>query len=275
MLTRNRMLELLDFDEATVAFTWRRRSGDTSAVRSFNARFAGKRAGCVFKAGNTAYRTIYIDGERYLEHRLVWLYYNNEQPTEAIDHIDGVGTNNRLSNLRLAVNGINHKNQTLSKKSTTGYCGVYWSKAKKKYEVQAVIDGKSQRGGYFKEEDLDLAVLKAKEMRKAAGYSESHGLTKKERATCEEQPVSKREPKQKPEQRPKLKPGPKLKTKPEKKAKRLREKTTNISFRFLAKSLQALDAAAAARQETRTDIITRYIIEGLYNVHRRDAAILF
>jgi hypothetical protein len=151
---------------------------------------------------------------------------------------------------------------------------VYWNKAKRKYEVQAVINGKSKRGGYFKEEDLDLAVKKAKEMRKAAGYSETHGLTKEERATCEEQPVSKRKKKQKPAPGPRLKPGPKPKPKPEKEAKQPAEKSAKISFRLLAKTVQELDSVAKARQETRTDTITRYIIERLYNVHGSYTTIL-
>lgn len=56
---------------------------------------AGERAGCA----DGKYRSVYVDGTKYREHQIVWIYVYGNWP-DYIDHRDGDGTNNRLSNLR-------------------------------------------------------------------------------------------------------------------------------------------------------------------------------
>lgn len=45
------------------------------------------------------YRVIQLDGIKYKEHRLAWLYIHGYLPDE-IDHRDGIKDNNSLANLR-------------------------------------------------------------------------------------------------------------------------------------------------------------------------------
>jgi len=182
MLTRDELLEILSFDESIARFRWKRIEGDDAKTKRFNAKYAGRIAGSATAHGALVYVTVKIKKKPYREHRLVWLYYAGELPTEPIDHIDGDGLNNRFENLRLAVGGLNTRNQALSKRNTSGYCGVFTVKGDKGYKVE--VGGRY--GGFFKKEDLHLAAAKAAEMHALLGYSPTHGKRREERVTKDE-----------------------------------------------------------------------------------------
>lgn len=120
----------------------------------------GMRAGCIEKANN--YRRIRIDGGLYREHRLVWLYFYGELP-RMLDHIDGDGTNNRISNLRIANHVTNGYNRKANKNNTTGYKNISRRKDGK-YQVSFFIEGRTRHCRSF--ESLDDAVLYSIETRK-------------------------------------------------------------------------------------------------------------
>jgi hypothetical protein len=176
-LTRERLLELLEFDETISRFRWKERPDSAW----WTARYAGELAGCERQLGQVTYRKITLDSTPYLEHRLVWLYYYGHFPTKNIDHKDGDGLNNTKENLRLAPGNFNHKSMAKADNNTSGHTNVYWNKWAKKWEVKVRNNGTTHSGGYFKEEDLQLAIAKAKEMREAFGFSPTHGLTREER----------------------------------------------------------------------------------------------
>ncbi|WP_444668470.1 HNH endonuclease signature motif containing protein [Cereibacter changlensis] len=66
-------------------------------------------------AGNLeldGYRRICIDGERYMAHRLTWIYHNGDIPEGLqIDHIDHNKDNNSIENLRTATEAENQANR--------------------------------------------------------------------------------------------------------------------------------------------------------------------
>ncbi|OQB10791.1 MAG: hypothetical protein BWY21_00098 [Parcubacteria group bacterium ADurb.Bin216] len=68
-----------------------------------------QRLGCL--DNTSGYRYIMINGNRYLEHRLIWYIMNLVWPTNIIDHIDGNRSNNIYSNLRDASYRINSSNK--------------------------------------------------------------------------------------------------------------------------------------------------------------------
>ena len=66
-----------------------------------------------------------------------------------IDHIDGDGSNNRLSNLRLATHTENMRNIGKASRNTSGFKGVSWHKQRQKWTVRAKAGGKNLYLGLF------------------------------------------------------------------------------------------------------------------------------
>jgi hypothetical protein len=69
--------------------------------------------------------------KQFKAHRVAWLLMIGEWPAMGIDHIDGDGTNNRWSNLRLATQSQNLMNRKMQDNNTSGFKGVtrhgtYW-----------------------------------------------------------------------------------------------------------------------------------------------------
>ena len=69
------------------------------------------------------YLVLSVGGHLYLQQRVVWLLHYRCWPAKCIDHINGVKTDNRISNLREADNRENHKNRRDTSPHGTG---VVW-----------------------------------------------------------------------------------------------------------------------------------------------------
>lgn len=110
----------------------------------WNKKNAGKRAGCY----SGKYGLVNLKNYFYYVHRIIFLMHNGFLPKE-IDHIDGNPKNNRIENLREVKGAGNQQNQKLSKKNTSGYKGVIWSKDKKKWRAEVGHKRKNIFLGYF------------------------------------------------------------------------------------------------------------------------------
>ena len=150
MPTQEELKSLLNYDDKTGIFTWRKSSGPVKS---------GSVAGYVNEKG---YILIGIKGKSYRAHRLAWLYVTGEHPVNVIDHINGVRDDNRLSNLRSCTQKENINNPLARKKSSltqpigkSGVRGVmkYSQKVKNKHGYEdktyhyylAYIDTKGKR----------------------------------------------------------------------------------------------------------------------------------
>lgn len=82
-------------------------------------------------------------------HRYVYELVNNVKlnSCQHIDHIDGNGLNNTITNLRIATKSQNGRNATC-KSNITGFRGVYIRK--NKYGAHIRFNGKNLHLGYFK-----------------------------------------------------------------------------------------------------------------------------
>lgn len=79
-----------------------------------------------------------------------------------IDHINGDKTDNRKSNLRIASNMENCRNQRLCSRNTTGYKGVSFDKRRKQYSAAITVDYKNIFLGYYESpQEAALAYDKA------------------------------------------------------------------------------------------------------------------
>lgn len=113
-----------------------------------------------------------LNGKKYRAHHLAWLYVNGVFPT-VIDHINGIRTDNRISNLREVSNLENCMNKCVSTRSTTKVNGVSFMKTKNKYRAYITLGSTQIHLGVFS--DIESAT----EARRLAdikyGFHENHG----------------------------------------------------------------------------------------------------
>lgn len=117
-LQQHDLVDILDYDQDTGIFRW--------SISSPFRNLVGSIAGCICGHG---YRIITISGVIYPAHRLAWFYVNGVWPKDQIDHINGVRSDNKINNLRLATHAQNQQNKGLGKNNSTGFKGVSLEKA--------------------------------------------------------------------------------------------------------------------------------------------------
>lgn len=164
---------LLEYDEATGLFTWRRR--DRTWFKSnhehsrWNTRYARKPA---LTARIDGYPMGPILGKPYKAHRVAFCMTYGYFP-KYVDHINGIRHDNRICNLREATKVINGRNQKKNALNTSGVTGVYWWKAGQVWRAQIGVEGKRLYLGAF--ETKELAIEARKEAEAKYGFSPRHG----------------------------------------------------------------------------------------------------
>lgn len=138
-LSAEQLRRLLAYDPETGEFTRR--------VRTSNRIKVGDKVGTLREADG--YLCANVEGRVHLMHRLAWLYVYGKWPSRNIDHINGIGTDNRIGNLREANHEENAQNITAHKDNRTGYLGVTWSKAADGYLARIQVAGITHRLGIF------------------------------------------------------------------------------------------------------------------------------
>jgi len=151
-LTQEQLKELLHYDSDTGTFTW---------VDSRGRVASGDVAGSPQSMG---YLSIRINGRLHLAHRLAWLYSTGEWPKYQIDHINGIRTDNRISNLRDVTANVNQQNQRRGQSGgKTGLLGVSLYKKTGKYRSEIMCFGAIKFLGYFDTApEAHAAYVKAK-----------------------------------------------------------------------------------------------------------------
>lgn len=125
-----------------------------------NAR-AGQVAGTLHKRG---YLHIRVGGIIFKAHRLAFLWMTGAWPAGEVDHINGIKTDNRWSNLRDATAFINAQNhQKARSDSKTGLRGASFCARAGKFVGQIQTRGKKKTLGYFESaEAAHAAYMQAK-----------------------------------------------------------------------------------------------------------------
>jgi hypothetical protein len=155
MLTQERLKELLHYDEETGLF---------KRIKAIPARGCSinKIAGCLTVRG---YWKISIDKKPYAAHRLAWFYVYGYFPDLSIDHINGIKTDNKISNLRLVTHSENLQNIYAPRKNnkTSKTLGVSWFKRDKKWQAEIQVNKKRiYLGRYDSLSEAEDAYLNAK-----------------------------------------------------------------------------------------------------------------
>ena len=134
-LTQADLLEMFEY-----------RDGNLVWKKHRTRKLVGKNVGYVQTNG---YTRINLKSGIYYLHRLIFLYHFGRWPTNQIDHIDGNPKNNCIENLREATNSQNNHNKAKPTNNTSGYKGVSYCKAAKKWETYITIDRKRKYLGLF------------------------------------------------------------------------------------------------------------------------------
>lgn len=163
-MTQEQLKKIVSYDENTGVFTWLK----SSKYTKYNE---GKEIGGLDKS--TGYKTAFINGKKYRQHRLVWLFIYGYMPKEFIDHINHNRADNRICNLREVNRSENSRNQKIAKNNKSGIMGVYFLKKTQKWYSQIRVDGKLNHLGYFK--DKEDAVNARRNAEKQNSFHKNHG----------------------------------------------------------------------------------------------------
>jgi hypothetical protein len=144
---------------------------------SWNANYAGKKAGAISK--KRRYIEITIKSIQYLVHRIIFKMFYGYDP-EYVDHINGITTDNRPSNLRSVPFKENAKNRKLRKTNKTGISGIVITKHNTFQVLLLNDDGTESRKIY---KTLEEASYHRKVWEKENNYHENHGRINNENQT--------------------------------------------------------------------------------------------
>lgn len=127
---QERLNNILSYDPETGNLYWKFRE---DRKKNWNTTYANKIAGCVYLNNMGArYVSIRIDNKIYLAHRVIWKMVNGKDP-DCIDHLNGDGTDNRISNIVSTSLKNNQRNKKMHRNNSSGYCGVFRDKIRNKW----------------------------------------------------------------------------------------------------------------------------------------------
>jgi len=151
---------------------------DGNRYLQWNARFANKEAGTLDEVSDTKglkYKKLQITilGKRVkiANHIAVWALFYGKMPEGEIDHIDGDGLNNNISNLRCVIRQENSKNRRIYRNNKTGVSGVAHCNGRLRAKIRN--KGKDVHLGYF--DSIIDAKAAIESARKEFGYHLNHG----------------------------------------------------------------------------------------------------
>lgn len=139
----------LNYDPETGVMTWK-----TSERKSKVGAVAGG-------SKDGGYVQIYLKGRFYGAHRLAWMIMTGSWPTLNIDHRNLNPSDNRWSNLREASKSDNAKNTRIRADNKSGFKGVCWDRARKKWRADIRLPHVRKHLGLFSDPKEDHAAYAA------------------------------------------------------------------------------------------------------------------
>jgi len=166
--------DLLSYDCETGTLKWEVRDRKYFACdwsfKVWNKRYPNTVALNTKHAGSHCAGRIFDKG--YLAHRVAWALHYGEWPDGEVDHIDGDGENNRISNLRVVTSSENSMNTKVHGHNTSGHIGVYFEIYTNRWVASAERRGKRVKARFkSKQEAIDHREKLSREL----GFHENHG----------------------------------------------------------------------------------------------------
>ena len=171
--------ECFDYDPEIGELLWKERPLThftcVSQQSRFNKRYAGKTIRTKDSAG---YYMVDVNKRSYKAHRIIYAIMSGFcPPNMEVDHINGVRTDNRISNLRLVSSSMNSRNRKLRSDNKTGVNGVSFDKECGLFAANVRFNGKWKRLGRFRSiEEASQARQLWMSSHKSEGYTSDHGL---------------------------------------------------------------------------------------------------
>tara|TARA_R110000772_G_scaffold5454_8_gene19525 strand:+ start:1406 stop:1927 length:522 start_codon:yes stop_codon:yes gene_type:complete len=162
----------MDFDSLFYYDNGSLRNKITRNSRALKGGIAGSRH-------HTGYFQVQVEGTLYMVHRLIWnMFHGAIEDAYEIDHINHIRDDNRIQNLRIVTRQGNRRNQSRSKKNTSGVIGVSRYNPRNKWQSQIKVNGKNIHLGFY--DDFEEAVKVRKEAELKYGFHKNHsnGVTK-------------------------------------------------------------------------------------------------
>lgn len=177
---------MFSYEPNTGVLRWNERPVEHFASKahcsSWNRRFAGAAAGTLRNGAGKVYVQVAIAGRFFPAHRIAWqMVHDTFNESLEIDHINGVGTDNRLVNLRLVSHQENQKNLSRRVDNASGVTGVTWDALRGKWLVRGHIAGKQKNLGRF--DDFEAAVAARRSHEHEHGYHNLHGMSREEKTS--------------------------------------------------------------------------------------------
>jgi hypothetical protein len=151
MITQEELKQLVFYDKETGVFT----------------RLSSKRGDTAYKPTGTltnkGYVLLWVCGKLYKAHRMAWLYEYGTMPIGEIDHINGIKSDNRISNLRDVTRSENNQNRKAHNKNNKNSAMGVRQNHIGKYVAAITINRKAIHLGCFSTiEEASAAYKKAK-----------------------------------------------------------------------------------------------------------------
>ena len=157
--------ETYSYDPETGVVSWKRKTNRCVVI--------GSEAGFYWRSGRNVYRRLMLNGVGIFAHVVAFVLTHYRFPLGVIDHINGIGTDNRLSNLREVSHTDNLRNQRRSSANTSGHMGVDFHHASGQWRARIIVDQRERHLGIFNSYGEAVSARKAAET--LYGFSANHG----------------------------------------------------------------------------------------------------
>jgi hypothetical protein len=104
---------------------------------------------------------IRVNVTTYYRSRVVWAMHYGEDAPGLIDHWNRDSTDDRIDNLRIATSSQNNANSTIRSDNSSGFKGVSWHKANKKWVAGIRVNGVRTYLGSFTDPEIAHAACVA------------------------------------------------------------------------------------------------------------------